>query len=167
MAKLVTDNDKILIIADYKTGQYSQRQLAKKHDVSLGTISGLTKGLDTSNEHLVNAQIAILSAKANLPNEQLNAVMNAATIKAVRGGLIFGNAEKMANKINVMADQAETPDDIKKLSEANMILGKSLGVIEQFAKSGDVNVQTNTAIQNNEVTQMIVKETLQAFNDEY
>lgn len=145
MARIVTENEKLLIIADYKTGQYSQRQLAKKHDVSLGTVSGLTKNLDTSNEHLVNAQIAILSAKDNLPNEQMNAVMNAALVKAKREGLIFGNAEKLASKINIMTDQIETPAEAKLLSEANMTLGKSLGVIEQFAKSSDVNVNT-TAI---------------------
>jgi hypothetical protein len=151
MAKLLSEKDKSLIIADFKTGQYSQRQLAKKHNVSSGTVNGLTKNLDTSNEHLVNAQIAILSAKDNLPDEQMNAVMNAALVKAKREGLIFGNAEKLASKINIMTDQAESPMEIKTLSEANMTLGKSLGVIEQFAKSGDVNVQTNTAVNNNSI----------------
>lgn len=151
MAKLLSEKDKSLIIADFKTGQYSQRQLAKKHGVSSGTVNGLTKNLDTSNEHLVNAQIAILSAKDNLPDEQMNAVMNAALVKAKREGLIFGNAEKLASKINIMTDQAESPMEIKTLSEANMTLGKSLGVIEQFAKSGDVNVQTNTAVNNNSI----------------
>jgi len=42
MAKL-TEHDKKLLIADYHTNKYSQRELAKKYNVSLGTVSNLTK----------------------------------------------------------------------------------------------------------------------------
>jgi len=50
MAKILSDKEKSLIIADYKTGQYSQRELAKKHNVSIGTVNKLTKDIDTTNE---------------------------------------------------------------------------------------------------------------------
>ena len=38
---------------------------------------------------------------------------------------------------------------------------------DRHAKNGDVNVQTNTAVVTNEITHNVVKETLQAFDDEY
>ena len=68
MARL-TDHDKKLLIADYHTNKYSQRDLAKKYNISIGTVNNLTKEITPQNEHLVNAQISILSAKAILPPE--------------------------------------------------------------------------------------------------
>ncbi|NBL01191.1 MAG: glutamyl-tRNA amidotransferase, partial [Erysipelotrichia bacterium] len=56
MARL-TDHDKKLLIADYHTNKYSQRDLAKKYNTSIGTVNNLTKEVSPQNEHLVNAQI--------------------------------------------------------------------------------------------------------------
>ena len=36
--------DKEALLADYHTGDYSQRQLAKKHKISNGTVANITKG---------------------------------------------------------------------------------------------------------------------------
>lgn len=77
MARL-TEQTKKLIIADYLTGKFSQRELAKKHSASIGTINNLTKNIPPENERIVEAQVSVLSAKATLPNEQMNAVLNAA-----------------------------------------------------------------------------------------
>ncbi len=45
MARL-SDNDKELILADFHTGQFVQRELAKKYEVSTATINKLTKGVE-------------------------------------------------------------------------------------------------------------------------
>lgn len=87
MAKL-SDYDKKLLVADFLTGKYSQRELAKKHNISLGSVNKLTKDVEPVNEHLVNAQISILSAKAILPIEQLNAIMNTAQEEIYNKNLI-------------------------------------------------------------------------------
>lgn len=87
MAKL-TEHDKKLLIADYHTNKYSQRELAKKYNVSLGTVSNLTKEISPQNEHIVNAQIAILTAKAILPVEHLNAILNTAQEEIYNKNLI-------------------------------------------------------------------------------
>lgn len=55
MAKL-TDEIKNKISADYHTNKYSQRELAKRHSVSLGTINNITKGVVPINEHLVEKE---------------------------------------------------------------------------------------------------------------
>jgi len=144
----LTDEDKKLILADYHTGNYSQRELAKKHNVSIGTINKLTKEVVPQNEHLVNAQTTILKAQSELPNEQMNAIMNTATDKARRMGLIFGGLEKLAqltsnnldkNKAQKVvtgkfgADVVETElqsSDLKNYADVLEKTGKSLGVIE-------------------------------------
>lgn len=77
MAKL-SDHEKTLLIADYHTNKYSQRKLAEKYNVSIGTVNNLTKEVTPQNEHLVNAQMSIISAKAILPIEQMNAILNTA-----------------------------------------------------------------------------------------
>ena len=87
MAKL-SDYDKKLLVADFLTGKYSQRELAKKYNISLGSVNKLTKDVEPVNEHLVNAQISILSAKAILPIEQLNAIMNTAQEEIYNKNLI-------------------------------------------------------------------------------
>ena len=152
MARL-TEEDKKLILADYHTGNYSQRELAKKHNVSIGTVNKLTKEINPQNEHLVNAQTAILKAQSELPNEQMNAVMNTASDKARRMGLVFGGLEMLAKKTNEFVEKGKAQkvvtegngkgyssariiesdfqsSDYKNLSDTYEKIGKSLGVIE-------------------------------------
>ena len=145
MAKILSDKEKSLIVADYKTGQYSQRELSKKHNVSIGTVNKLTKDIETSNEHIVNAQKSVLIANATLPNDEMNAIMNAATNKFRREGLINNNAELIASKIPTMLEQIDSPSDLKTLAEANDRLAITLKVAERHAPKSD----TNVAIQNN------------------
>ena len=145
MAKILSDKEKSLIIADYKTGQYSQRELSKKHNVSIGTVNKLTKDIETSNEHIVNAQKSVLIASATLPNDEMNAIMNAATDKFRREALINNNAELIASKIPTMLKQIDSPSDLKTLAEANDRLAITLKVAERHAPKSD----TNVAIQNN------------------
>ncbi len=66
------------MLADYKTSQFSQRGLAKKYSVSVGTVSKLTKDVFPKNEHVHNAQVVVLLASAALPPEEMNAIMNTA-----------------------------------------------------------------------------------------
>lgn len=147
MARL-TDKEKELILADYHTNKYSQRELAKKHNVSLGTINNLTKAIQPQNEHLVNAQVAILSAQSELPNEHLNSIMNTASDEARRKNLVFGGLENLAVLMNttvannkaqkvvtgkmgtdIVTTELQTSDH-KNLADAYEKIGKSLGVID-------------------------------------
>ena len=59
MAK-ITNEIKERILADFHTGKFSQRELAKKYAVSNGTVANLLKGLTPENERLVEAQITLL-----------------------------------------------------------------------------------------------------------
>lgn len=73
-----------------------------------------------------------------------------------------GENRESLDVVNVELDTSDLKnlqDTIDKASITNNV--------NQRHSNQNINVQTNTAIQNNEVTQTIVKETLQAFNDEY
>ncbi len=146
MARL-SDSEKKLILADYHTNKYSQRELAKKHSVSVGTISKLTKEVNPQNEHLVNAQTSVIRASEELQSEQMNAIMNTSMDIVRREGLIFGNAEKLAKKLSTMADQIDEPQDLKHLVDANDKLSITLKVSERHAPRNDVtqiSAQSNT-----------------------
>lgn len=153
MAKLLTDKEKSLIISDYKTGQYSQRELAKKHDVSIGTVNKLTKDLNTTNEHLMNAQKALIVAKETLPRDEMNAIVNTAMDLVRKEGLIYGNAELIASKIPAMLQQIDTASDLKLLADTNDRLAITLKVADRHAPKQDINVNATAGVQNNIVVE--------------
>jgi transposase len=150
MARL-TENDKKIILADYHTNKYSQRDLAKKYNVSLGTISNLTKEVTPQNEHLVNAQIAVLSAKANLENEQLNAIMNTAQELAFNKELVYNVTQKALKKLDKLLDEADNADDINTIIQASDKASLTLGVNQRHAPKAEtkVDVSQTNAVQFN------------------
>jgi len=140
MARL-TDRDRELILADYHTGEFSQRELSKKHNVSVGTISKLTKEEMVQNEHIMNAQVTVLRAEKELPSEQMNAIMNAAQEKLRHTALINDNATLLSKKIKTMAEQIDTPNDLKTLADANDRLAITLKVADRHAPKIDITQQ--------------------------
>lgn len=103
MAK-ITDETKEKILADFHTGKFSQRELAKKHNVSKTMIANLTSGLRPKNDHLVEAQISLLSAKQSLSETEMTAIMTAAKDEAFNRGLIFNatqlNLQRITEHLN-------------------------------------------------------------------
>lgn len=185
MAK-ITEHDKTLLIADYHTNKYSQRELAKKYNVSLGTVSNLTKEISPKNEHLVNAQIAILTAKSILPIEQLNAILNTAQEEIYNQNLItnatqlnlvrtmeyLSNNKKLEKVSKGMGSQELVEvglgaDDFKQCQDAIDKASITLGVNQRHANSQVTVNNTNATQTNIELNKDIVIQTLQSFDDEY
>ncbi len=135
MAKL-TDNNKSLLIADYHTGKFSQRELAKKYDVSLGTVSKLTKEVNPQNEHLVNAQITVLSAKAMIPPEQMNAIMNTAQEIVYNQGLVTN-----ATQLNLVRMTQCISDNVKS-EKINVGMGAQQFQMVELGSSDYLNLQS-------------------------
>lgn len=98
MAK-ITDETKEKILADFHTGKFSQRELAKKHNVSKTLIANLTSGLKPKNDHLVEAQISLLSAKQSLSEAEMTAIMTTARDEAFNRGLIFNATQLNLQRI--------------------------------------------------------------------
>jgi len=146
MARL-NDNEKALLLADFHTGQFTQRQLSKKYEVSTATVNKITKGIEPKHEDKVNA---VATAHAQLEGEseqEVNAVHQAIKAKTDHIKLIMDNATKMAGKINTMVDQVDEPQDMKHLVDANDKLSITMKVSERHAPKTEI---TNTnATQNN------------------
>nr|DAK18643.1 MAG TPA: L20 Mitochondrial ribosomal protein subunit L20 [Caudoviricetes sp.] len=104
MAK-ITNEIKEKILADFHTGKFSQRELAKKYNASKTTIANLTKGLTPKNDRLVEAQISLLSAQSSLTATEMTAIMTAAKDEAYNRGLIFNATQKNLAKITAMLDK--------------------------------------------------------------
>ena len=104
MAK-ITNEIKEKILADFHTGKFSQRELAKKYNASKTTIANLTKGLSPKNDRLVEAQISLLSAQSSLTTTEMTAIMTAAKDEAYNRGLIFNATQKNLAKITEMLDK--------------------------------------------------------------
>ena len=111
----LTDKDELNLIADWKTGRFSQRDLASKYNCSKGKVSQLTSGIDKSkNGHIVDAQITILSAKSLLSDEEMTAIANTAHNEAFSKGLIFN-----ATQLNLVRTM-EYLSNNKKLEKINV-----------------------------------------------
>jgi len=148
MARL-KDSEKELLLADFHTGHYTQRELAKRYDVSTATVNKLTKGIIPKHEQKVNA---IITAHAELEGEseqEVNAVFTIVEEKKKHMKLIHDNATKLANKLNKLTDEVDTAQDIRHLVEANDKLSITLKVNERHAPKTEINNQNLT--QNNKV----------------
>lgn len=163
MAK-VTEALREKILADFHTGKFSQRELVKKYSLSLGTINKITKGLTPQNEHLVEAEISILSAKEILSETEMTAIMTAAKDEAFNRGLVFNATQKVIKRATKMLDENKkmdrvsvgdgiqrfeptelTPLDLKNLQEAILKGGETLGVV---AKTPTTQINNTNAQQN-------------------
>jgi len=185
MAKL-TEHDKKLLIADYHTNKYSQRELAKKYNISLGTVSNFTKEINPQNEHLVDAQIAILTAKAILPIEQLNAILNTAQDEIYNKNLITNATQlnlvrtmeylsnnKKLEKVSAGAGVQELVEvglgssDFKECQDTIDKASLTLGVNQRHSNS-QVNIQNTNAVQTNnniDIENMDAKQITNAYLD--
>jgi len=158
----LSTKDKKLIIADFQTGKYSQRDLAKKYNVSNGTVANITKGIERKNEHLVDAQVSLLTAKAYLSDIELSAIMSTAQNEVFNNGLVTNasqlNLVRMTQHLqdNTKLEKINVGDgvqnfepvglgsgDYKNIQDAIHKAGQSLKVIDQFAPKVEINNANN------------------------
>jgi len=147
MARL-TKEDKELIIADFHTGHYTNRELAKRYNTSHVTIGKLVKELEPKHKDKVTTLIATRTALADESYQEVTAIDKVVTEKTKHLKLINDNATKLAGKLNSMADEISEPQDLKHLVEANDKLAITLKVADRHAPKIDIN-NTN-AQQNND-----------------
>lgn len=145
MAK-ITDDIRDHILADWKAG-VSQNQLAKRYVVSPATINKICKGIEQVNVNLVNTKVSLITELNAKSEYEVNSIDKEVNDKLRRCNLVYGNAEKLASKLSIMADQIDSPNDLKTLSEANDRLAITLKVADRHTKQGDVNVNATAAVQ--------------------
>lgn len=178
MAKL-NDTQKSNLIADYHTNSFSQRELAKKYGVSLGTVSKITKEIEPKNEHLVNAQMSILSAQSELPNEQMNAIMNTAKDKLYNQQLVTNATQLLMQKTHKFLENGKATkivtegqgmgasnarevkhdlqsSDYKNIADTIDKASVTLGVNSRFNTAIQVNNENNNQVNNNIEDEIII-----------
>lgn len=172
MAKL-SELEKTRLLADWKTGKYSQRDLVKKYNASKGTVSEITKGVEQKNGHLVDAQVSLLSAKAILPPEEMGAIMgtaqeiiynqnlitNATQLNLVRTTEYLSNNKKLVKLSAGMGTQELVEvglgsSDFKECQEAIDKASLTLGINQRHS---NIKIDNTNAQQTNQPTQIIIK----------
>lgn len=132
------------ILSDWKAG-YSQNHLSKKYDVSVSIVNKLCKGVPQDNVDIVNSQVAINTKLAAKSEYEVNSITKAVEEKTRHLEIIHKMTEKnlkhLAGKINDDASIGEH----KIVQDAIHRAGQTLGVIDQFAPRGDINVSANAA----------------------
>lgn len=152
MARL-TSEDKELILADFHTGQYTHRELAKKYKVSHVTVGKLVKGLSPKHKDKVTAQIAIATELSEESYQEVTAVT-----KAVEDGtkhLLFFQNSALKNQKFANAQISEDSELYDLKLHADITSKNKQSVLGRDADT-QVNIQNNT--QNNlEATGITVK----------
>ena len=136
----------------FESGQYSLSKISEKTGIDKSQISRKSKMQQWTsgrNADYIEAKVKIATKKTTENTTTLQILDDIADEKTRHLKLINDNATKLANKISTMTDQIDTPNDLKTLVDANDRLAITLKVADRHAKSGDVNVQTNTAVQTN------------------
>jgi hypothetical protein len=148
MARL-TDDDRENILADWHTGQFSVRELAIRHKIGKTTVANLVQGIEPKHKDKVDALVSVKTALAQESGQEVDSVNRVVDEKTKHLQFLHNatlkNISVMAKKLNEDASVKDHLDAQNAIHKA----GQTLGVIEQFAKSGDVNVNTqqNVAIQ--------------------
>lgn len=162
--------------AYFESGQYSLSEIQEKTGISKSKISERSKREQWErgrNADYIEAKKTLAVKKGTEKGTTLQVLDDIADEQIRREKLIYGNAELIANTIPKMIDSmtikeedketgevieklAVSPSDLKLLAEANDKLAITLKVADRHAKSGDVNVNTQTNVGIQTITRKIV-----------
>lgn len=118
------------VLADWRTGHYSVRELGEKHKIHYSTVAKLCKGVDKDLAPIVNAGIQYRQGIAGQDQQIVNSVDevvdNAVALDRFFKNAAVRNVESALSKIGSITDQQEhkhLADTILKGREA--AIGKS------------------------------------------
>ncbi len=165
MARL-TDEQRGLILADFHTGHYTQRELAKRYNCSPRTINKLVKGVEPKHTEKVNA---IATAKAELAKEspqEVNAVYIAIEKKTEATIKINKIQNKALDKADKMLDDVDNAGDLKTIVDAVDKASITLKVSERHAPKTEISTTAQlNSIQYVGFREITEKETNQALEE--
>jgi len=139
--------DKEALLADYHTGDYTQRQLAKMYKVSLGTVSTATKGLYKKTEHLIQHKVELIRATAELTTSELNAFEHSVQFKVAMLRDIESFSNLAIRKANELVQSSDSGNDFKAVVEGVDKLSVLTKINDRHAKAASIqqNTQTNVS----------------------
>ena len=170
MAKL-TDRKRNNIVAKWKTGVYTQRELAKTYNVDVATINKIVKEIPKENADLVEAGVVFENAKRSTKSQQEISEINKAIEYRLKKEFSEDNKrvkvydlsyklidvvedllknKKVKEKINVGIGVQEFQErdlntsDVKNISDTISQIGKTLSVVDnKETVINNANVQEN------------------------
>lgn len=173
MAKL-TDRKRNNIVAKWKTGVYTQRELAKTYNVDVATINKIVKEIPKENADLVEAGVVFENAKRSTKSQQEISEINKAIEYRLKKEFSEDNKrvkvydlsyklidvvedllknKKVKEKINVGIGVQEFQErdlntsDVKNISDTISQIGKTLSVVDnKETVINNANVQSNEII---------------------
>ncbi|TSA40464.1 MAG: hypothetical protein D4R63_06055 [Methylococcaceae bacterium] len=149
------------IIADFYTGAYSQRQLAKIHKVSLGTVNKVTKGLVKKNERLVHKKVEVIQEYNALSSEEMNAVDGSVHFKLSLLSEVNSFSSKALKKAQELLDAECTGQGFKAIVEGVDKLTVTNGLNPRFATTAQIEIN-NSNVQANLLAESLPSDPIDA-----
>ena len=172
MAKL-TDRKRNNIVAKWKTGVYTQRELAKTYNVDVATINKIVKEIPKENADLVEAGVVFENAKKSTKSQQEISEIN----KAIEYRLtkefsednkkvkIYDTSFKILDLVNsilkkgTVEDKISVGDGIQKFEDRRLNANdaeKLANTVDKISVTTNVNprhANTNIKVDNNNLQQ--------------
>ena len=136
MARL-NDEQRDKILADFHAGK-SQRELAKRYEVSPATINSLCKGIEPKNLDKVNALTRIKTELAEQTEHEVNAVQKEVDERMKH--ILFFNSAAIRNVQEAMNEPCASQQDFRARAET-IVKGRET----VLGKSPETAVQINNA----------------------
>lgn len=134
------------IVADWRTGDFNQREIAEKRRVSLGTVNKLCKGVTQDNADIVNAGVQYKTGLAGQDERNVNAIM--AVVDERTKHIQFFTSAAITNVKGAMGEPCEGQADYRMradtiLKARDTVLGRAPDVALQI-NSGPAAVPSYT-----------------------
>lgn len=153
-----------LIQADFRTGNYSQRELAKKHGVSLGFVAKHTANLSKDMVNAVNAGIVYKHMVMNADEQIVNAVNAVIDEKLeIRSNIQTANAirskiyKETSQRAYETALEAIELSNLEKLKESMAHLQVGNTAIQPVHKTLEIETKQPKPITETDSQQIIVE----------
>lgn len=136
--------DKILI--DWKTGEYSQRDLANKYQVSAGKIASLTKGVSKDLERIVSAGVEYYQGLQGKDVQTVSAVAQAVDRKARLKSRVQEFVDEAVEKGFDLLKSAQDGQEFKAIVEAIDKASITANINERHAKPSSITANAGIAV---------------------
>lgn len=135
--------DKTAMVADHKTGAYTQRELAKKYHISAATVNSVTKGIEQENKQVVRKKVELNQLLKGLSKQELNAIDVAVQFKLSFFQDVQNFGDKALKKAVTLLDNEETGAGFKALVDGVDKLTVTQGLNPRFANAANIEINNS------------------------
>lgn len=144
-AKPIDKNLADLIIREWRTGRYSQNDLALEHKVSKGVINKLCKGVEQDVSNIVTAGVEYYQGLNSQDDRMMTVIENVVSMEVRLRGKVERFVEKAIDKGISMLDSIESGSEYKAVIDGVDKATVTIGINERHAKPTQINNTTQTA----------------------